>query len=100
VVVAASTVGTGLIVFGSIVFAVVVVVGLLALRQHNRMFPKGWDRNGLGSAVDSRVARDEVHLAVGWARVTALARGHRRDPRRTSTWSRTSAWPELLPGRG
>ena len=35
-----------MVVFGAIVFAVVVGGGLLAIRQHNRMFPKGWDRTG------------------------------------------------------
>jgi len=33
-------------IFGAIVFAVVLAVGLLALHKHNRMFPKGWDRTG------------------------------------------------------
>jgi hypothetical protein len=35
-----------MIVFGAIGFTVVLAVGLLALRHHNRMFPKGWDRTG------------------------------------------------------
>jgi hypothetical protein len=35
-----------MVVFGAIVFALVIGVGVFALRQHNRMFPKGWDRTG------------------------------------------------------
>jgi hypothetical protein len=35
-----------MVVFGAIVFVVVLAVGLLAVRTHNRMFPKGWDRTG------------------------------------------------------
>lgn len=41
-----TTVGVELVVFGAIVFALVIAGGLLALRRHNRMFPKGWDRTG------------------------------------------------------
>jgi hypothetical protein len=29
-----------------VIFALVFVVPVLALRKHNRMFPKGWDRSG------------------------------------------------------
>lgn len=35
-----------MVVFGAVVFALIVTGGLLALRKHNRMFPKGWDRTG------------------------------------------------------
>jgi len=40
------TVGIGMVVVAAIVFAVVLAAGLLTIRQHNRMFPKGWDRTG------------------------------------------------------
>ncbi len=46
VVTAAATVGIGMIVFGAVVFGVVLGAAVFALRQHNRMFPKGWDRTG------------------------------------------------------
>ena len=41
-----TSVSPGLVVFGIVVFVVVIAGGLLAIRQHNRMFPKGWDRTG------------------------------------------------------
>jgi hypothetical protein len=46
------TVGTDLIVFGAIIFISVLGVGVWALRRHNRMFPKGWDRIGWQSRRD------------------------------------------------
>jgi hypothetical protein len=51
----AASVGAVMIVLGAAVFAAVIVVGLLAMRQHNRMFPKGWDRTGW-----------EPHGTAGW----------------------------------
>jgi hypothetical protein len=46
VVTGAATVGIGVIVFAAIVVAVMLGLALFALRRHNRMFPKGWDRTG------------------------------------------------------
>ena len=40
------TADVGMVVFGALVFTLVLAVALLALRQHNRMFPKDWDRTG------------------------------------------------------
>lgn len=43
---AASSVSVGMVVVGAIAFTLVLAAGLLALRKHNRMFPRGWDRTG------------------------------------------------------
>ena len=43
---AASTVSIAGVVFVAIVVIVVLGSALFALRSHNRMFPKGWDRTG------------------------------------------------------
>jgi hypothetical protein len=42
----AATVDIVGIVFGAVALAVVVGSALFALRLHDRMFPKGWDRTG------------------------------------------------------
>jgi hypothetical protein len=43
---AASTVGVAGIVFGGMALFVVFGAAFVALRRHDRMFPKGWDRTG------------------------------------------------------
>lgn len=40
------TVGLAVTVFGLVVFGAVVAGGIWAIRYHNRMFPKGFDRTG------------------------------------------------------
>ena len=40
------TVGLGLTIIGLVAFAVVVALGMWAIRHDDRMFPKGFDRTG------------------------------------------------------
>jgi hypothetical protein len=70
-----------MIVVALIVFAIVFAGGLLALRQHNRMFPDGLGPNWLGTSRYGRLARDEVHLAVRRSGIT-LSRTRGSRPRR------------------
>ena len=44
--VGASTVGSGLAIAAIVFFLAVAAVGVWALRRHDRMFPRGWDRTG------------------------------------------------------
>jgi hypothetical protein len=59
-----------MVVFGAIVFAPVIGVGLFALRQHNRLFPK------LGPN------RWEPRGTAGWfpTKFTGLSRGRGQEP--------------------
>jgi hypothetical protein len=45
-VVTAATVGIAGIVLGAVALVVVFGAAFFALRHHDRMFPKGWDRTG------------------------------------------------------
>jgi hypothetical protein len=42
----ASTVGWLTTIFGIAIVALLLALPIWALRKHNRMFPKGWDRTG------------------------------------------------------